>query len=440
MRFPVPDGLLRPDGMPRHVVFIATCVTTISIAVLGTAPGPSVAQSSSSVAPSTALAEETIPTGKGRSAPGSTESGTTLPPAPGTYRLVSVGRAEQPLAVVVRPFDSMPYVVEKTGRVRPLRNGKAEPPVLDLSPVVSTTNEQGLLGLAFHPTDPTRLFVDYTDRRGAVTVSEFTTNRPATGQPIAVDGASQRVLLKIPKPFNEHNAGTIVFDRAGALLIGIGDGGGSGDPNNNAQRTDVLLGKVLRILPDAQGSKPYGIPSDNPFAAAATKPTLGTNRKPPRAEIFSIGLRNPWRISLDRITGDVWVPDVGQSKMEEINRIPKGVGGQNFGWRNREGTSPYTGGRPPKAVEPVHAYVHADGRCAVVGGFLYRGKTLPSLVGWYLFADVCSGEVMALDPRASWRAKTLGVTMSYPTAFGETVDGEPLIMSFEGSIARLTTR
>ncbi len=422
----------RPASVAAGLALVILATSTVAT------PDRTGAQTSSSVISSTTtVTEETVPAGKGRSAPGLPETGTTLPAAPGKYRLVSVGRADQPLAVVVRPFDAMAYVVEKTGRIRPLRNGKAEAPVLDLSPVVSTTNEQGLLGLAFHPTDPTRLFVDYTDRRGAVTVSEFTTNKPAAGQPIAVDGASQRVLLKVAKPFNEHNAGTIVFDRTGALLIGIGDGGGSGDPSNNAQRTDVLLGKVLRIIPDAQGSKPYAIPADNPFAGSATV-VLGSNRKPPRQEIFAIGLRNPWRISVDRVTSDVWVPDVGQAKMEEINRIPKGIGGQNFGWRNREGTAPYTGGRPPKSVEPVHAYAHADGRCAVVGGFIYRGKALPALVGWYLFADVCSGELMALDPRSSWRAKSLGVTLSYPTAFSETAEGEPLVMSFEGPIARLT--
>ncbi len=420
------------------VIFLAVLATTM-VASSGRTSAQTSSTAFAAVPSGSSVPDDSIPAGKGRTAPGSQESGTTLPSAPGTYRLASMGRADQPLAVVIRSFDSMAYVVEKTGRVRPLRNGKAEAPVLDLSPVVSTTNEQGLLGLVFHPTDPTRLFVDYTDRRGAVTVSEFTTNKPLAGQPIAVDGGSQRVLLKIAKPLNEHNAGTIVFDRTGALLIGIGDGGGSGDPGNNAQRTDVLLGKVLRILPDPRGTKPYGIPTDNPFAAAAA-PVLGSNRKPTRPEIFAFGLRNPWRLSVDRATGDVWVPDVGQSKVEEINRVPKGIGGQNFGWRNREGTSPYTGGRPPKAVEPVHAYAHADGRCAVVGGFVYRGKALPALVGWYLFADVCSGELMALDPRNSWRATSLGITLSYPTAFAETADGEPLIMSFEGPIARLTTR
>jgi glucose/arabinose dehydrogenase len=379
----------------------------------------------------------TVPEGKGRSVPSLPTTGTTLPPAPGIYRLAPAGRAEQPLAIVVRPHDRSVYVVEKIGRVRHWRANAVGPTVLDLRSVVSTTNEQGLLGLAFHPTDPTRMFVDYTDRNGSIVVSEWRTDSPTDGTPLAVTPGTERVLFSIKKPFNEHNAGTIVFDQSGALLIGIGDGGGSGDPKNNAQRPDVLLGKVLRILPDPADGKPYGIPADNPFAAAA--PKLQGNQQRPRAEVLALGLRNPWRISVDRTTGDVWVPDVGQSKFEEINRIPKGAGGQNFGWRNREGRQSFKGGRPKGAVDPLFDYAHADNRCAVVGGFVYRGAAMPQLVGWYLFADVCSGEVMALNPKG-WKPASLGLKITYATAFGEGPDGEPWLTSFEGPIARLVPR
>jgi glucose/arabinose dehydrogenase len=224
-------------------------------------------------------------------------------------------------------------------------------------------------------------------------------------------------------------------------LIGIGDGGGSGDPQNNAQRPDVLLGKVLRIIPDVTGGKPYGIPKDNPFYSASNTPQLSGNQKPPRQEVFAYGLRNPWRISVDLATGDVWVPDVGQSSFEEINRIGKGTVAPNFGWRNREGKSGYkNGARPDGALDPVYDYPHADGRCAVVGGFVYHGKALASLSGWYLFADVCSGQIMALDPRNKWRATSLGAVLTYPTAFAEGPDGEPWLMSFEGPIGRLVKR
>jgi glucose/arabinose dehydrogenase len=404
------------------------------------AASTSTAAVSTRKAADTTLPESTVPTGKGRTAPSLPTTGSTLPAAPGAYKLIASGKAEQPTVLAVRPADKSIYIAEKTGRVRPLLNGKVGPAVLDLSTVVSTTNEQGLLGLVFHPTDNTKLYVDYTDAKGNVVVSEFITNEPSAGQPISINGATQRVLLRIAKPFNEHNAGTLVFDKTGALLIGIGDGGGSGDPQNNGQRTDVLLGKVLRITPVATGGKPYGIPTDNPFAVTPGKPKLSGNQKPPRPEIFAFGLRNPWRISIDAPTGDVWVPDVGQSSVEEINRIPKGVGGQNFGWRNREGKSSYKGARPPGSVEPVFDYPHADRRCAVAGGYVYRGKLLPALVGWYLFADVCSGEVMALDPKNKWRATSLGVNLTYPTAFGEGPDGEPWLLSFEGPIARLVKR
>ncbi len=412
-----------------------------------TTPSPSAtsavttSNSPASSGPTTTGPEITVPLGKGRTGPQGTDTGTTLPAAPGGYKVVAAGRADQPVAIAVRPADKAMYVAEKTGRVRPLRDSKVGPPVLDLSPIVSTTNEQGLLGIVFHPTSETRMFVDYTDKKGNVVVAEFTTNKPAAGQPIAVDGNSQRVLFRIAKPFNEHNAGTITFDKSGALLIGIGDGGGSGDPQNNAQRTDSWLGKVLRIIPDQTAGKPYAIPTDNPFFSNSTTPTLSGNQKPPRQEVFAYGLRNPWRISVDLLTGDIWVPDVGQSSFEEINRFKPSATAPNFGWRNREGKSGYKrGARPDGALDPLYDYPHADGRCAVVGGFAYHGKALPALAGWYLFADVCSGQIMALDPRNKWRATSLGTVLTYPTAFAEGPDGEPWLMSFEGPIARLVKR
>ncbi len=439
-RFHVGESSLLAMHFPsaRQTRVLAAAVTAAVGMVLFSIDPVAATQDSKAV--DTTLPESTIPAGKGRAAPSVPATGSTLPPAPGVYKLVAAGRAEQPVALAVRPADKAIYIAEKTGRVRPLVNGKVGAPVLDLSPVVSTTNEQGLLGLVFHPTDQTKLYVDYTDRKGSVVVSEFTTNQPESGQPIAVNGNSQRVLFRITKQFNEHNAGTMAFDKSGALLIGVGDGGGAGDPQNNGQRTDVLLGKVLRVIPTPTDGNPYGIPVDNPFAPKSSKPQVTGNKKPPRPEIFAFGLRNPWRVSVDLATGDVWVPDVGQASVEEINRIPKGVGGQNFGWRNREGKSAFKGARPPGSVEPLFDYPHADKRCAVVGGHVYRGKALPALVGWYLFADVCSGEVMALDPRNKWRATSLGVTLSYATAFGEGPDGEPWLMSFEGPIARLVKR
>ncbi len=376
---------------------------------------------------------QTVPDGKGRTGPQLGETGTTLPRASFGVRLTLAATVENPLAVVQRPKDDTVYVLEKPGRVRAIRKGVLDlTPLLDITKKTSTQNEQGLLGLAFHPTDEKRLFLDYTDLKGNVTVSEFSFDGTT------IDPSSERVLLKIAKPFKEHNGGTILFDRTGALLIGIGDGGGSGDPLNNAQRTDSLLGKMLRIIPDPKDGKPYSIPTDNPFAVDKRPP--GSNQPLPRAEIYAYGLRNPWRISIDRSNGDVWVPDVGQAKQEEINRMPSGTSGQNFGWRNREGTKPYKGARPPKSTDPVYDYSHTDGHCAVVGGFVYRGKAIPSLVGWYVFGDVCTGQIMALKPGKKWMPFSLGAKLSYLTAFGEGNDGELWATSYEGTVARIVAK
>ena len=350
---------------------------------------------------------------------------TTLPLASTSAKLTLVTNAEQPLAVVSRPSDSALYVVEKTGRVKVLHDGQLTT-ILDLSARVSTENEQGLLGLAFPPNQPTRMYVDYTDTSGAVIVSEF-----AFSGSVA-DPTSERVVLHISKPFNEHNAGTIVFDHDGLLYIGIGDGGGSGDKFNNGQRLDVLLGKVLRIDPRLNGTKPYGIPASNPFVRATASVVKA------RPEIYAYGLRNPWRISIDSATGDLWIPDVGQSSYEEINHLPAALAGANLGWRLREGSHSYKGSRPRRALDPLYDYPHADGRCAVVGGAVYRGRALRGLVGSYVFGDVCTGQISVLQPVGNgWQPNSLGLKISYLTAFGTANDGELYATSFEGGVYRI---
>ena len=248
------------------------------------------------------------------------------------------------------------------------------------------------------------------------------------------------MLLKIPKPFNEHNAGTLSFDRNGLLYIAIGDGGSSGDPKGNAQRTDVLLGKVLRIDPKPSASLPYSIPPENPFAGRGTS-TLGTVKTvKARPEIIAFGLRNPWRATVDAETGDVWIPDVGESTVEEINRIPTGSNvAFNFGWSLREGRQSFKGPRPKNAVDPVFDYPHADGRCSVVGGVVYRGSAIAALQGRYVFGDVCSGRIQVLDDPlpGRGRASDLGARVSYLTSFGVGPDGELIATSLEGGLYRL---
>jgi glucose/arabinose dehydrogenase len=356
-------------------------------------------------------------------------SNTTVPPSKQGVRLTKLTTAEQPLAAVQRPNDETVYLVAKTGRISALRGDTIDPyPVLDISARIDTTNERGLLGLAFSPNRRDVLYIDYTTKKGNVIVSEL----PFDGK--VADPQRERVLLDVPKPFNEHNAGTLLFDGAGMLLVAIGDGGGSGDKFNNGQRTDTLLGKVLRIDPKPRGRLPYSIPPDNPFAVKAASPV------PPkkRPEILAYGLRNPWQITLDSETNDLWIPDVGQTRVEEINRLPKTQWGANFGWSLREGNVAFKGAKPPGAIEPVYAYPHVDGRCAVVGGYVYRGTALPGLVGSYVFGDVCSGKVMALRATTGrWTPEDLGVRVPYLTAFGQLQSGELVATSLEGGVYRL---
>jgi glucose/arabinose dehydrogenase len=354
-------------------------------------------------------------------------SGTTVPASTTKVRLVEFAKIEQPVAVVMRKGDDAVYVVGKTGKINAWIDDAFRPtPVLDISARIDSTNERGLLGLAFSESRPDQMYIDYTDKKGVVHISEI----PFDGK--TADVAKERVLLRIPKPFNEHNAGTIVFDNDDNLLISIGDGGGSNDKFNHGQRTDTLLGKVLRINPTPSGKLQYSIPSDNPFAS--TSP-LATKKLP---EILAYGLRNPWRISVDQTTGDVWVPDVGQSNAEEINRLPKSAWGANFGWRIKEGDRNLFGGTPRGYVKPVFSYPHLDGRCAVTGGVVYRGDEIPSLVGTYVFGDVCTGAISALRARnGQWKPEGLGVEIPYLAAFGTTNEGELIAISLEGGLYRV---
>lgn len=371
-----------------------------------------------------AQAQRAAPKGRDGKVP---VSGTTIVASTSKVALVEFARIAQPLAAVQRADDDALYVVSKAGRITAWRTtGFDSTPVLDISSRVDSTNERGLLGLAFSPKRNDFLYINYTDRKGTIHVSEL----PFNGK--TADVAKERVLLRISKPFNEHNAGTILFDNDDNLVISVGDGGGSDDKFNNGQRTDTLLGKVLRITLTSSEDEPYTVPDDNPFAQPRTL------TKKTRPEILAYGLRNPWGISIDRETGDLWIPDVGQNSSEEVNRISPEKWGANFGWRLREGDRRIRGGTPKNYVDPVYAYPHLDGRCAVVGGQLYRGKRLPGLVGTYIFGDVCTGKIAALRPQGGrWKAEDLGVQVPYLAAFGSTTDGELIAISLEGGLYRL---
>ena len=287
-----------------------------------------------------------------------------------------------------------------------------------------------MLGLALHPDYAAngRLFVDYTRTDdGATVISEF---HAVEG---AVDAASERVLLVIPQPFPNHNGGMVAFDATGMLLIGMGDGGSGGDPMGNGQNPDVLLGKLLRI--DVDGEQPYAIPADNPF--------VGDDRTKP--EIFTLGMRNPWRFSVDRETGDLFIGDVGQDLWEEVDVVPAGTSGQDFGWSVMEGPDCYEAPACDSAglIGPVASFPHAAGDCTVVGGYAYRGTRYPVLQGAYVFGDYCSGVIRVLSAAD---AVTKGTAVSADVgsladgqlvSFGQGDDGELYAVDFGGRILHI---
>ena len=337
-------------------------------------------------------------------------------------RLRRIATLEEPLALAVRAGDPALYVAEKIGRVVALRDGTVDPiPVLDVTSEVSLGGEQGLLGLAFAP-DGRFLYVNMTDVNGDTRIVEYA----------MVDGradvSTRREVLFVDQPYSNHNGGNLVFGPDGYLYIGLGDGGSGGDPQGNAQSLDTLLGKMLRIDPRPSGDAPYGIPADNPFVDTAGA----------RPEIWAFGLRNPWRYSFDRATGDLWIGDVGQSAWEEVDRQPASSrGGENYGWNVREGSHPYTDGSLPDAVDPVYDYPHG-GACVVTGGYVYRGAAIPDLIGAYVFADFCLGtlQVLRMDGDAAV-VSDLGPTVEAVSSFGEDAAGELYVLSLAGGVYRL---
>ena len=352
-------------------------------------------------------------------------------PAIPALQLTAVAKAQLPIGFVSRPGTDLLYVVEKPGRIRLLRNGLLDPdPVLDISDRVSFLVERGLLSVAFTAKDPSKLWVVYTDRAGTWRLSEF----PLVNE--RADRAAERNLIAIAKKTNIHHGGALAFDAEGRLYVSVGDGGPAGDPANKAQRLNVLEGKILRIDPLGRtGSLPYAIPQDNPFAT----PSLAA--VPPRPEIIAYGLRNPWRMTLDAATGQVWIGDVGQSRTEELDVFSPASQAVNFGWRLREGFDSFRGARPPGSVEPVFAYPHASGRCAVIAGPVYRGTRIDGLQGWALFGDFCSGEVRALVPtdagRSQFRVVDLALKTTELASFGVDSSGELYVVSKTGTIFRI---
>jgi glucose/arabinose dehydrogenase len=326
------------------------------------------------------------------------------------------------------------FIVEQGGRVLVRKDGAVLPqPFLDIRAYVTTGSEQGLLGLAFHPSFETnrRFYVNYTNRNGNTVIREY---RASTSNPDRVESGSGRTILKVVQPYTNHNGGMIEFGPDGYLYIGMGDGGSANDPGNRAQRLDTLLGKMLRI--DVNGTtstRAYRIPASNPYVGRS-----GLN------EIWQRGLRNPWRFSFDRANGNLMIADVGQGSKEEINRATRTSSGPgrawNFGWRRMEGrgcNAVYDRTCSTSGLRlPFYQYSHLDGRCSITGGYVYRGSAIPALVGWYVFADFCSGEIFAVRANASYPTSRVRLrdTSGNITSFGENAAGELYVVTRQGTI------
>ena len=320
--------------------------------------------------------------------------------------------------------DERLFVIEKVGRIRVLQGGRlVDFPYLNISDRVgSRGNEQGLLGLAFHPNyaENGLFFVNYTDTGGNTVIARYR----VTPDPNIADPSSEVVLLRVEQPYGNHNGGGMAFGPDGYLYIGLGDGGSAGDPQNNGQKLDTFLGKILRL--DVDSTDPYAIPADNPFGN----------------EIWAYGLRNPWRFSFDSQTGDLYIGDVGQNQWEEIDFMPAGApGGYNFGWKHFEGSQPYDS-IPPDDVQfvpPVAEYDHSQG-CSVTGGYVYRG-VMPEWNGIYLYGDYCTGTVWGLNRSGEgWQGQVLFGAGGTITSFGQDVLGEIYISTDDGRILRLALR
>lgn len=365
----------------------------------------------------------------------SSQSEPTLPQGTGARLLEVASGLGFPLYLTAPPNDvNRLFIVEKTGGIRIVKDGTLlVTPFLDISSKVSNIGEQGLLGLAFDPNYATsgRFFVHYTDPARDTRVSSFV----VSANPDIADAGSEQVVLTATQPYSNHKGGQLVFGPDGMLYLGLGDGGSSGDPQGRGQDLSDLLGSILRL--DVQAGSPYTVPSDNPFVAQAGA----------RPEIWSYGLRNPWRFSFDRGTGDLYIADVGEAQFEEVDVSPAAGGagkGLNYGWNRMEGNHCFNSGQCDRTglTLPAHEYSHSQG-CSITGGYVYRGSAVPALQGLYFFADFCQGWVRSLrysggaaTELTDWRALQPGGSI---TSFGEDAAGELYLMVESGRVFKFVS-
>jgi glucose/arabinose dehydrogenase len=337
-------------------------------------------------------------------------------PEPGTsagFALQRVaGGFNQPL-LVTHAGDDRLFVVEQGGTIQLVDGDWSTPRLwLDISSRISAGGERGLLGLAFAPDYATtgRFYVSFTATDGASVLERWV-------------GTKSEEILRVAQPYANHNGGHIAFGPDGYLYLGLGDGGLAADPNKNGQNKATLLGSILRL--DVSAATGYAAPRDNPFVGDAT----GAD------EVWAYGLRNPWRFTFDRVTGDLWIADVGQDEWEEVNFQPAASqGGQNYGWAAYEGTHLYPGGIAVNHVFPVAEYANANGDCSVTGGHVYRGGAVPALTGAYLLGDYCSGKIRAVVYDDGWRLFDWYAADLRISSFGEDVSGELYVVDHQGAI------
>jgi glucose/arabinose dehydrogenase len=351
-------------------------------------------------------------------------------------RLVKVGDFSGPLYVTAPPNDRRRiFVVEQAGRIVVVRGGKRLPqPFLDIRSKVTAGGEQGLLSMAFSPdyAQSGLFYVYYTERSGEEAIWEY--HRASDDR---ADPNSARLVLRMADPEPNHNGGLMIYGPDGLMYVGTGDGGGGDDQHGargNAQSLGSLLGKILRIDPRRSGGRPYTVPGSNPFVGRAGA----------RPEIYSYGLRNPWRFSFDRSTGDLTIADVGQDAVEEVDFVRKGRGrGANFGWRPWEGRSRNFDEPAPGAIFPVITHKHSDGFCSITGGYVVRDRGVPALYGRYVYGDFCDNRIRAATLRAGHR--TTGKPLSLPkvpalSSFGEDAAGRVYATSLNGPVYRIASR
>ena len=350
--------------------------------------------------------------------------------------LAPVASVAHAIVLATRPGDPYLYVGTQDGKVFATRAGTVAPlPTLDLGDLVRSGGEQGLLGMTFDPKGQ-HLYVHYSGRAGETLVVEYTVSI-AGERPALTATSTVRTLLTVEQPQPNHNGGALVFGPDGMLYLGLGDGGAAGDTGSghasggNGQSPDTLLGKILRIDPTGRAGAPYQIPPGNPFASGGGRP-----------EIFATGLRNPWRFSFDAGTDDLWIGDVGQNAWEEIDAIAfDDAAGANFGWPILEGTHPFRSDVAPGTVLPVLDISHGDGDCAVVGGYVYRGRAIPDLVGAYVYADNCNGKIRALRLAPDGTVelmRELGVEANGITSFGQDRSGELYVLTGAAGVFRIS--